>query len=203
MFPPIVLATNNKHKIKEISAILKKAGIKARLLTLSDFPPRRPVVEDKKTIEGNALKKAKEVARQTGQWALADDTGLFIKALKGAPGVYSARFAGPGCTFIDNNKKVLRLLKDVSGKKRSAEFRTIAALATPEGKTYLAEGKISGFIAHEMRGGTGFGYDPVFFVSKYRKTFSQMSSTLKNQISHRAKAFQQVPKLLKRALKAA
>jgi len=197
----LVLATNNKHKVKEIRAILKRACVRAQVLTLDDFPKARPVVEDKLTIEGNAAKKAREVAKRTNCPALADDTGLFIKALKGAPGVYSARFAGPGCTFVDNNKKVLRLMADTPANKRQALFRTVAALAIPNGKVFLAQGRIAGRIAAQMSGGVGFGYDPIFYVPRYKKTFAQMSASLKNKISHRGRAFAQVPKLLKQALK--
>ena len=137
----IVLATNNKHKVVEIKAILKKAKVKARVLTLADFPPMKPVVENKPTIEGNAAKKAREVARHTQCLALADDTGLFIKALKGAPGVYSARFAGAACSYEDNNRKVLEKLAGKPASKRGATFRCIAALATPQGKVSMVEGR--------------------------------------------------------------
>ncbi len=145
--PSVVLATNNLHKVREIRAILKKAGLKVRLLTLADFPKRRPVVEDKPTLEGNAAKKAKEVARSTNHLSLSDDTGLFVPALNGRPGVYSARFAGPGCTFLDNNRKLLRLLKQKTGRARRADFRCVAAIATPQGKVLWVEGCIRGRIA--------------------------------------------------------
>jgi XTP/dITP diphosphohydrolase len=194
----LVLATNNRHKVGEIRAILKAAGLDIFVLTLSDFPPARPVVENRATIEGNALKKAREVARRTGLPALADDTGLFIRALGGRPGVYSARFAGPGCTFQDNNAKALRLMKKVSGKKRAATFRCIAALVRPDGKSAIAEGRIEGMISEETRGAHGFGYDPIFFVPAHRKTFAQMSASVKNRISHRGRAFRQVPALWRR-----
>lgn len=194
----LVLATNNAHKVGEIKAILRKAGIKMKVLTLADFPKRRPVVENKPTIEGNALKKAREVARNTGCLALADDTGLFIKALRGKPGVYSARFAGPGCTFLDNNSKVLRLMKKVPWGKRRATFRCIAALAAPNGKAVYTEGKIVGKIAEDIQGKTGFGYDPIFYVPALKKTFAEMSAATKNRISHRGKAFLKVPSLLKK-----
>lgn len=197
----LVLATNNKHKVKEIRAILKKARVSAQVLTLDAFPPMRPVVEDKLTIEGNAIKKAKEVARRTGCLALSDDTGLFIKALKGKPGVYSARFAGPGCTFQDNNEKVLRMMRNVPFSKRQATFRCIAALATPQGRVVRAEGRIEGKIAEKMFEGKGFGYDPVFWVPAYKKTFAQLSATAKNRISHRGRAFRQVPSLFRKLLK--
>jgi XTP/dITP diphosphohydrolase len=195
---PMVLTTNNKHKVREISAILKKAGLGIKILILDDFPKRKAVVENKPTIEGNAIKKAKEVAKQTKCLALADDTGLFIKALKGAPGVYSARFAGRGCTFMDNNKKVLRLMKNIPFSKRQAVFRSIAALATPQGKVAIAEGRIHGKIVIHCAGTDGFGYDPIFWVPKYKKTFAEMGLVLKNRISHRALAFKKVPTLLKK-----
>jgi XTP/dITP diphosphohydrolase len=194
----LVLATNNRHKVKEIRAILRKTRTPIKILTLDDFPKARPVIENKPTIQGNAAKKAREVARRTGCLALADDTGLFIKALRGAPGVYSARFAGPGCTFVDNCNKVLRLLKGKPVSKRSAVFRTIAALATPQGRVWWVEGRINGRILEKMSGRVGFGYDPVFYVPRYKKTFAEMSASLKNTISHRAKAFARVPTLLRR-----
>lgn len=194
----LVLATNNAHKVVEIKSILKKAGFRGRILTLNDFPRQKPVVENKKTIEGNARKKALEVAKRTGCVALADDTGLFIHALGGRPGVYSARFAGPGCTYQDNNQKVLRLLKNMPPSKRGADFRCIASLATPEGRVAHVEGKIKGKITTEIRGKTGFGYDPIFWVSSQKKTFSEMGSRLKNKLSHRSLAFQKIPTLIRR-----
>ena len=198
--PTLVLATNNAHKVVEINAILRRGGLNVRVLTLNDFPRRRPVVEDRPTIEGNAAKKAREVAEATGHLALADDTGLFIDALRGKPGVISARFAGEECTYEDNNRKVLSLLSRVPASRRRAVFRSIAALARPDGRVYTAEGRIVGRIAGEARGSRGFGYDPIFYVPRFRKTFAQMPPSIKNRISHRAKAFSQVPRLLKKAL---
>jgi len=197
----LVLATNNKHKVKEIKAILKRVGLKINVKTMDAFPKIKPVIENKPTIEGNAAKKAREVALQSKCFALADDTGLFIRALKGRPGVYSARFAGPRCNFKDNNQKVLRLMKNTPLSKRGAIFRTVAALSTPKGRVFRAEGKIVGKIAVKMSSGKGFGYDPVFYVPKYKKTFSQMSAKLKNQISHRGLAFSKISGLLKKVLK--
>jgi XTP/dITP diphosphohydrolase len=194
----LVLATNNKHKVKEISFILKKTGFELKILTLKDYPRMKPVVENKPTIEGNAIKKAREVAKFTGCLALADDTGLFVDALKGAPGVRAARFAGPQCNFDDNCRKMLRLLKNVPPAKRGASFRTIAALATPNGKAVTAEGKVRGRITIEYAGKKGFGYDPIFWVPSHKKTYAEMSPQEKNAISHRARAFQQLPRLLKR-----
>jgi XTP/dITP diphosphohydrolase len=194
----LVLATNNKHKVSEIKAILRKAGIKLRVLTLDAFPKRAPVVEDRKTLRGNAAKKAREVARHTGHHALSDDTGLFIRALRGRPGVYSARFAGEHCTFEDNNRKALRLLRRVPLSRRQASFRCVAALASPQGKVVSVQGRLEGRIALEPRGKHGFGYDPIFEVPSLKKTFAELGSAIKNKISHRARAFAQVPELLKR-----
>ena len=196
----VVLATNNRHKVREIRAILRAAHVSVQLKTLDDFPRRPPVKEDRATIEGNAAKKARAVARATGHWALADDTGLFIRALGGRPGVYSARFAGPGCDFDDNNSKVLRLMRRVPPVKRTAVFRCVAALARPDGHVFLAEGRLAGRIADAQRGAQGFGYDPIFWVPRHRKTLAEMSPAAKNRISHRGRAFRRVPALLRWAV---
>jgi len=198
----LVLATHNKHKVVEIKSILKAAGLKKiRVVTLDAFPHIKSVVEDKPTLEGNARKKALHVAKKTGCLALADDTGLFVNALRGAPGVYSARFAGPACSYKDNCEKLLRLLKNVPPSKRGASFRTVAALALPSGKVFMAQGVIRGKITSQSRGAKGFGYDPVFYIPQFKKTFAEMPARLKNRISHRALAFKKVPSLLKRALR--
>ncbi len=193
----LVLATNNKHKVAEIKVILKKAGLKLRIRTLDEFPAYPPVVEDRKTLRGNAAKKAREVARQTGHYALSDDTGLFISALGGRPGVYSARFAGENCTFQDNNRKVMTLLRRVPLSRRQASFRCIAALSSPQGHVVSVEGRLKGRITLSPRGKQGFGYDPIFEVPSLKKTFAELDSRIKNRISHRACAFAQVPYLLK------
>ncbi|MCB4756471.1 MAG: RdgB/HAM1 family non-canonical purine NTP pyrophosphatase [Elusimicrobia bacterium] len=195
----LVLATHNRHKVKEIKAILKKAGrSKIRVLTLDHFPHIKPIKEDLPTLEGNASKKARAVARATGQLALADDTGLFVPALRGKPGVRSARFAGPKCDYADNCRKLLRLMRGKPLSKRKAIFRCVAALATSTGRVFLAQGRVRGKITFAPRGKNGFGYDPVFFVPKYGKTFAEMPSRLKNGISHRYQAFVKVPRLLKK-----
>jgi len=194
----LVLATHNRHKVREIQAILKKEGLKIRILTLDAFPSIKPIRENKPTIEGNAIKKAAIIAEKTGLPALADDTGLFVRALNGAPGVISARFAGPRCRYEDNNRKLLRLLKNVPWPRRGAEFRCVAALAAPEGRTLLIKGKVAGKITFKPKGKKGFGYDPVFLVQKYQKTFGEMSTYLKNKISHRAIAFASLASHLKK-----
>jgi XTP/dITP diphosphohydrolase len=199
----LVLATNNRHKVSEIRAILRKAGLRATVLTLDAFPRRKPTVENRPTLEGNSAKKAVEIARHTGHWALADDTGLFVRALDGRPGVYSARFAGPGCTFEDNNRKLLRLLKSVPTGRRGAAFRCVAALANPSGRVWLVKGRLNGRISEALTGAHGFGYDPVFYVPALKKTLAQMSAALKNRISHRSQAFGKIPALVRRVIRPA
>ncbi len=199
--PSLVLATHNRHKVSEIRSILKKSRLRVRLMTLDDFPTMKPVVEDKPTLEGNAAKKALSVAKKTACLALADDTGLFVKALKGKPGVYSARFAGPQCNYADNCRKLLKLMKNVPSARRSASFQTVAALATPKGKVFMAKGSVAGKITVDQRGKNGFGYDPVFFISSRKQTYAEMPARLKNKISHRALAFSKIAGLLRRALR--
>ncbi|MBN1822926.1 MAG: XTP/dITP diphosphatase [Endomicrobiales bacterium] len=194
----IVLATQNRHKVREIKKLLRGLGIK--VLTLDCFPGAPEVVEDGKTLEENAAKKARETALYTDSWALADDTGLEVKYLGGKPGVYSARWAGPGCSYHDNNVKLLRELKNARGEKRKAVFKCVMALSDPSGKVKLAKGGISGVITENIRGKNGFGYDPVFYIRKYRKTFAEMPLGLKNRISHRGRALGKAKKLIMQRL---
>jgi len=195
----IVLATRNRNKIKEISAKLKDSGIK--ILTLDDYKAFPEVIENRKTIEGNAAKKAFEVGKFTKKLSIADDTGLEVDYLKGAPGVYSARFAGKGCNYLDNNIKLLKLLQGVKGKERSAKFRTVIAIALPGGKILFTEGVCKGIIAEKMSGRKGFGYDPLFIPLGYKKTYAQMSLANKNRISHRGKALDKAKKILLKLIK--
>lgn len=190
----VVLASRNKHKAQEIRHILKGHGIK--VLTLDLFPKAPEVKEDKKTIQENAIKKAVTLAKFTKKLTIADDSGLEVDFLNGAPGVYSARFAGPGCTYNDNNKKLLRLLEGVFGRNRKARFLCDIAVADKDGLVGIAEGACGGFIAQEIKGRNGFGYDPVFYVPGYKKTFAQLKPALKNKISHRAKALKKSKKII-------
>lgn len=194
----LVLATKNRDKIKEIKHLLR--GLKVRILSIIDYPDLPEVLEDGKTLRENAIKKAVTIARYTGKWALADDTGLAVAALAGEPGVYSARFAGPGCKYIDNNKKLLKLLADLPKSKRKAQFKCFIALADPKGKVRTVSGVIKGYIGTEMKGQHGFGYDPVFVVPEFGKTFAQLGLKAKNQISHRGKALEKIKKVIKRLL---
>ncbi|HBU69576.1 MAG TPA: non-canonical purine NTP pyrophosphatase [Elusimicrobia bacterium] len=195
----IVLATRNKHKIEEIKRLLRDLEIKIH--SVSDFAHVPEVEEDGDTLEENAAKKARTVALGTKKWALADDTGLEVKHLNGEPGVYSARWAGPECSYKDNNRKMLRLMKGVPAKKRGAVFSTVIALSDPKGKIFCVKGTVKGHISDKMAGKNGFGYDPVFVVEKTGKTFAQMSLEAKNKISHRGRALVKAKKLIKAVIR--
>lgn len=189
----LVLATRNTDKVFEIKKILGDLDID--LVTLEAYPGLPEVVEDQDTLEGNATKKAKEVAEYTGLPAVADDTGLEVEYLNGAPGVYSSRFAGENATYEHNVRKLLQEMKGVSWEQRRAKFRTVVAFC--DGKnTETVDGQIAGIICKEERGENGFGYDPVFLVPRHDRTFSEMDADLKNSISHRGAAFRRFRALL-------
>ncbi len=189
----IVLATGNRDKVKEITEILKNLDIE--LLTLEDFPGVPEVVEDGKTLEENALKKARVISEFTKLPAVSDDTGLEVEVLNGAPGVYSSRYSGENATYADNVEKLLDDLQSVPQGKRQARFRCAVALCS-EKNTKVVEGVCEGEIADRPHGDSGFGYDPIFFVPEYNCTFAEMDLDLKNKISHRAKAFLKLRNLL-------
>ena len=178
----LVFATNNPHKLEEVRAIL---GSDVEVLSLRDIGCTADIPETADTLEGNALLKARFVASRYGVDCFADDTGLEVAALDGAPGVYSARFAGPGCTPADNVRKLLGLMQDAGD--RSARFRTVVALIRG-GKGYCFEGMVGGTIARTPAGCGGFGYDPVFVPEGYDRTFAELPPAEKNRISHRARA---------------
>jgi XTP/dITP diphosphohydrolase len=194
MIKELIIATGNKHKVEEIKAVLKDLDIK--IIPMTDLLSFPKTVEDGATLFENAEKKAKEAALFYGKWALADDTGLEVDYLGGAPGVYSARFAGEHCSYDDNNKKLLDLLKDVPSKKRTAKFACVIALSSPQGQCNFVRGEIFGIITDAISGSNGFGYDPIFFVPEENKTFAQISSETKNKISHRAKALQKAKEII-------
>ncbi len=180
----IVLATNNKNKVKEFQHILKDFQVELR--SLSDFGPIPEVIEDGDTFDENAYKKAHQTARVLGLPAIADDSGLVVEALDGAPGVYSARYAGENATDEDNTGKLLQELKDV--KDRRASFKCVLSVAVPSGPALTYEGECHGTIIDEPRGENGFGYDPVFYFEEYGKTFAELTMDEKSKISHRGKA---------------
>lgn len=192
----IVLATKNPKKAKEIREILK--GLKVEFLSLKNFPEIKEIEEKGRSFSENATRKAREVARSTRRISLADDSGLEVEALGGRPGIYSARFAP---NDKERNRKLLRLLKDVPANKRAATFRCAVAIAFPDGKVRVVEGKYRGRIAFREKGKAGFGFDPVFIVPSYNKTFAELGMEIKNRISHRFQAFRKAEKLLRKTLK--
>jgi len=191
----LVFATLNRDKIREIDALLKNTSF--TLLTLDDFPHIQPIVEDGKTLKQNALKKAKTIFDKTGLLTLADDTGLEVDALNGQPGVFSSRFAGEKATYDENVNKLLALMQNVPDEKRSARFRCVIAMVGSDIEQ-LVEGVCEGFIIHEKRGDSGFGYDPVFYVPEFKKTFSELDLATKNKISHRGQALKKAIAVLLR-----
>ena len=182
----IVIATRNKKKLGEIREILK--GLKLKFLSLEDFPGAPYIKEDGKTFLENASKKALKIARFTKKLALGEDSGLCIDALGGAPGIYSSRFAGRDKSDLKNNLKVLGLLQGIPLKKRAAHYISAIALADKNGLVGLAGGKCGGLIGFEMKGTYGFGYDPLFIIPKYKKTFAEAGPAVKHKISHRYRA---------------
>jgi XTP/dITP diphosphohydrolase len=198
------MATHNPGKIRELKALLQDSGVV--LLSLADFPHLPEIPEEGATFAENAAAKAVAVARLTGQPALADDSGLMVDALRGAPGVFSARYAQDRTTprpptDADNWRKLLDELKDVPWGERGARFVCELALALPDGRVLRAQGECKGVIALEPRGETGFGYDPVFWVPAYQATMAQLGPEIKNRISHRALALAAFKTLLRSWLK--
>jgi len=191
----IVLATHNRHKVEEIRKILSDLPIE--LLSLDNFHEIGEIIEDGRTLEENARKKARTVFEKTGLISLADDTGLEVDALGGRPGVYSARYAGEKATYEENNKKLLRELKDIPLDKRTATF-SCAISIFGNGVNEIAIGEVPGRILNEARGKNGFGYDPLFLPDGYDASYAEMDSELKNKLSHRARALEEAKKILTR-----
>jgi XTP/dITP diphosphohydrolase len=191
----IVLATRNPHKVEELAAMLEDLPVE--VLSFADFPEMPDVVEDGETLEENATKKALEVALFTGLPSLADDTGLSVDALGGAPGIRSARYAGEGANTERNNAKLLLELAGVDGGARSAAFRCAVALATPVGDATVVVGETRGVILEAPRGAGGFGYDPLFLPDGHERTYAEMGPEEKNAISHRGKAMRLARRLVR------
>ena len=186
----MIVATNNAHKLKEMSAIL---GQDIELLSLKDIKCFADIPETADTLEGNARQKAMYIYENYGMDCFADDTGLEVEALGGAPGVFSARYAGEG---HDSEANMQKLLKELAGKEnRKAQFRTVICLIR-NGKEHLFEGIVKGEIIQEKRGGEGFGYDPIFVPEGYDLTFAELGDDVKNTISHRARAVEKLCQFL-------
>lgn len=190
----LIVASHNLHKIREIKELTSHLNLEVVGLTeMGDFPP---VVEDGDTFRDNAEKKAVEIANLTREYVLADDSGLEVDALNGAPGVHSARFAGEPSCDQRNNELLLKKLAGLPLAERGAQFRCLMAFAVPGGKVEFSEGICRGVIIFEPRGTHGFGYDPLFLVPEYGLTFAELTSEAKNTISHRSLAMQGMLKVL-------
>ena len=190
----LVLATNNKDKIREIKNLLDDLPV--TILTCDDFLDFPDIEETGETLEENAILKASGIAEFTGHAALADDSGLEVEALDGAPGVYSSRYAGPGCSYADNNRRLLKEMGQVPEGKRAARFRTVIAIDWGGGEVETVEGTVDGRIISENRGVDGFGYDPLFFHEPSGRTFAEMTRDEKNKVSHRGRALMAARELI-------
>lgn len=188
----ILVATNNLGKVKEIKDILYSPEIK--ILTMKDFPPLPKIEEDGKTYQENAYKKARKISEYTGKICLADDSGLEIDYLKGKPGIYSSRW---GNSDEERINKVLKLLENVPIDKRNAKFVCAVVLVFPDGKLFMVKEECKGSIIFSPKGENGFGYDPIFLVPEYDKTFAELGDKIKNKISHRGKAMRKMIKIIK------
>lgn len=191
----IIAASSNAHKIKEIQTIMSKFGMEVVSRKDAGIPDFE-IEEDGETFEENSYKKAYEIMKTCGEITVADDSGLMVDYLGGAPGVYSARFAGEECDDSKNNEKLLKLLNGLSGEDRKAKFVSVITLVYPGGETLVARGECPGRIIEAPTGENGFGYDPIFVPDGYDKSFGQLSEEEKNEISHRAKALEVLERLL-------
>jgi len=192
----LVVATRNRKKLAEIKEILK--GIDLELLSLDSYQDAPQVLENGKSFQENAVKKAIKLARFTGRLCLGEDSGLCVDALGGAPGIYSARFSGRGKSDLKNNLKLLKLLKGLPLSKRKAHYSCAVALADKNGLVGMVEGSCSGLIAFEPKGSAGFGYDPLFYIPKYKKTFAQLGEKIKHTMSHRYHALKNAEQIIRK-----
>lgn len=193
----IVLATHNRGKMKEMSSIL--AHLPVKLLTLDDFPQIGEIPETGETLKENAFIKAETVHQKTGLPALADDTGLEVDALDGAPGVHSSRYDGETATFEDNCRKMLQEMDGIPSEERTARFHTVIAFVSDSGNEWT-EGMVEGRILEKKQGDGGFGYDPLFYYPPLKKTFAELNSEQKNNISHRGKALRNFCQILEKRI---
>lgn len=194
----IIFATTNKDKVREVKMMLE--GFDVELCTMKEAGVDVDIVEDGTTFEENAIIKAKTIMEMTGEIALADDSGLEVDYMDGAPGIYSARFLGEDTSYDVKNNYIIDKLKDAKGSERSARFVCSMAAAFPNGDIETCRGTIEGVIAYEQKGTNGFGYDPIVYVPEYEMTTGEMAPELKNSISHRGKALEQMKEVLRRRL---
>ena len=190
----LVIATHNEDKLKEIQTYLESFSFNA--ISLNKFPQIGEIIEDGQTLLDNALIKAREVFDKTGLPTISDDTGLEVDALNGKPGVFSARYAGEECTYLDNVKKLLKNMKKIPIPNRTAQFKTVMVFKD-KNQELIVEGVVKGLISRELKGDQGFGYDPIFFVPDLGKTFGELSAIEKNKISHRGNALRNLVNSLK------
>ncbi len=188
----IVFATNNAHKVSEFRSCFSQMGIEAEIITIKETGFTGEIIENADSFEGNAYIKAKTLCDHTGLIAVADDSGLMVDALDGAPGVYSARYAGENATDSENINKLLSELKKHPEKARDAKFVCSMCVCRPDGETLYVTGESAGLIIDELRGDGRFGYDPVFYYPPLNKTFAEMTSEEKNAISHRGRAIKKL-----------
>lgn len=192
----LLVATRNKKKLEEIKEILKDLNLE--ITSLIDYPNIPSIIEDGKTFEENAIKKAVEIAKLTKKLTLGEDSGIEVEALDRRPGIYSARFAGEEKDDLKNNLKLLKLLRGLPLKKREAQYVCSVALADKDELIDIKEGRCSGLIGFKLKGDFGFGYDPLFIISKYNKTFAQLGPEIKNRMSHRSRALKKLKPILKK-----
>ena len=190
----IVVATKNQKKLEEIRHILK--GHPVKIISLEEYSRTPRIIENGKTFKDNAVKKAVTIARFTGKMALGEDSGLCVDALGGKPGVYSSRFAGKNKSDTQNNTKLLKLLEGVPSKKRKAHYTAAVAIADKTGLVGVVEGSCYGVIGVKPQGHFGFGYDPLFVIPRYKKTFGELGARIKHSMSHRYRALVKARKLL-------
>ncbi len=191
----IILATHNLDKCKELQESLNDSKLK--VLTLEDFPEISEIIEDGSTLEENAFIKSRTVFNITNIPTISDDTGLFVDALNGAPGIHSARYAGEKCSYSDNVNKLLFDMKNIKKELRTASFKTIVTYVS-EDLELVAEGSVKGFITRKIYGNKGFGYDPIFYVLNGKKTFAEMNVNEKQKCSHRGNAIANLKELFKK-----
>lgn len=194
----IILATNNKSKVKEISEMMSGSDITFE--SLADAGINVEVEEIGTTFEENALLKAREICKLSGKPTISDDSGLEIDALDGAPGIYSSRFMGEDTSYDIKNNALIEKLENVADPDRTARFRCCMALVLPDGREFVTEGAMEGIIAREPKGINGFGYDPILFIPEYNRTSAELSSEEKNNISHRGEALRKMIEVIKKEL---